>query len=382
MCDQSVAEVPVPVADEFLHGVPLHNSVPSLATTENLSVTFFSCQSISSPVHKIDTDAVKRTENALGIEINDARSYSPVHIDKDALDLGDFGALDDEDAFVGSTRFKESRMASVAEAGSAVPSMSSSCSSLAEDIPIVHVSESMASAVSTAHCAPGCMNVTGSGNLRGVDYSEVDDIDGDVPLADILEFSQATIVSPLVLVEVDKASTKKAGAQVNKENKHAQSLEVSDKTRWYSSALAKAAQLDGFRHLNFRIKVSANQKPRLKGNSAVNKGDARLERIRRRGNSNSNSINDNDSLVTASPAVAPIDAQEKVFRQQRKKTFRFNEAVAVYETWDRDAYDRKGMPLSRLDAEQLEVIKEELNAFKMNEMYVHEDSRANTHIIC
>ncbi|KAJ1725437.1 hypothetical protein LPJ53_000367 [Coemansia erecta] len=63
------------------------------------------------------------------------------------------------------------------------------------------------------------------------------------------------------------------------------------------------------------------------------------------------------------------------------KEFRFNELVAVYETWNRDEYDRKGMPSAKLDSEAIEQIKHELNEFKVYEMQVHEDSRQHTHFI-
>ncbi|KAJ1894133.1 hypothetical protein LPJ71_007041, partial [Coemansia sp. S17] len=63
------------------------------------------------------------------------------------------------------------------------------------------------------------------------------------------------------------------------------------------------------------------------------------------------------------------------------KAFRFNELVAVYETWDRDEYDRKGFPSIRLDAALIEEIKQELNEYKVYEMLVHDESRGNTHFI-
>ncbi|KAJ2858894.1 hypothetical protein GGI22_003167 [Coemansia erecta] len=256
------------------------------------------------------------------------------------------------------------------------------------------ISGSMASVVSPMHYAPGRIDTPGNGYV-GEGCSDTDDIDGDIPLADILEHSQATMVSPPALMDViNTAGVKKTKEHADKENRTTQSPVVSDKSRWYTSALAKAAQLDGFRHLGFRLKASATPKTRSNRHNPVNGSDNRIER-RRRGRSNSNSNSNRNRNVgspapTAAAAVSAIanttisaaEMHDIFAQQQRRKTFRFNEAVAVYETWDRDAYDRKGMPLTRLDADQLETIKEELNAFKMNEMYVHEDSRANTHIIC
>ncbi|KAJ2509438.1 hypothetical protein H4217_008348, partial [Coemansia sp. RSA 1939] len=78
-------------------------------------------------------------DNALGIEnIDDFREA--VHIDKSALDIGDLNTLEDEEMFVGSARFEESCLASLAEIESTVSrtvsSNNSSRSSLAEEIPI------------------------------------------------------------------------------------------------------------------------------------------------------------------------------------------------------------------------------------------------------
>ncbi|KAJ1663451.1 hypothetical protein EV178_004996 [Coemansia sp. RSA 1646] len=242
------------------------------------------------------------------------------------------------------------------------------------------------STVSPTHrCGSGHIGVAVNRYAEEEGYSDADDIDGDTPLADVLEFSQATIVAPPVLVEVNRTAAKKVEHAVDKENKYMQSsLVVTDKTRWYSSALAKAAHLDGFRHLHLKIKVNANQKSRSKKQTPVNKSDSRKSRRRGRSSSNERSPVPTAAAVSAvaNATITSPGTQDKLVRQRRKKTFRFNEAVAVYETWDRDAYDRKGMPLTRLDTEQLEIIKEELNTFKMHEMYVHEDSRANTHIIC
>ncbi|KAJ2787115.1 hypothetical protein GGI15_000991 [Coemansia interrupta] len=83
--------------------------------------------------------------------------------------------------------------------------------------------------------------------------------------------------------------------------------------------------------------------------------------------------------TTDSSSGDVVEAQD--IRLGGGKAFRFNELVAVYETWNRDEYDRKGMPSAKLDSEAIEQIKHELNEFKVYEMQVHEDSRQHTHFI-
>lgn len=73
--------------------------------------------------------------------------------------------------------------------------------------------------------------------------------------------------------------------------------------------------------------------------------------------------------------------KENQVASQQGKTFRFNEMVAVYETWAGDEYDRRGAPTIRLDAKLIDQIKQELNEYKVYEMRVHEKSRCNTHFI-
>ncbi|CAO3624748.1 unnamed protein product [Mucor hiemalis] len=70
-------------------------------------------------------------------------------------------------------------------------------------------------------------------------------------------------------------------------------------------------------------------------------------------------------------------------QQQRKKTsVRFNKVVAVKETYSKSDYDRGSDPeavCTRLTPAMAQHIKEELNAFKLHEMQVHEFSRVHTH---
>ncbi|KAJ2610743.1 hypothetical protein EV177_003824 [Coemansia sp. RSA 1804] len=84
-----------------------------------MSTAFFSCQSMVSLTSKKETNCAKVADNALGIEnIDDFREA--VHIDKSALDIGDLNTLEDEEMFVGSARFEESCLASLAEIESTV----------------------------------------------------------------------------------------------------------------------------------------------------------------------------------------------------------------------------------------------------------------------
>jgi hypothetical protein len=52
----------------------------------------------------------------------------------------------------------------------------------------------------------------------------------------------------------------------------------------------------------------------------------------------------------------------------------FDTRLEVHETWHSAEYDRRGEPATcnRLTAQLAQMIKEELNAFKMQEMVVHE----------
>lgn len=70
-------------------------------------------------------------------------------------------------------------------------------------------------------------------------------------------------------------------------------------------------------------------------------------------------------------------------QQQKKKTsVRFNKVVAVKETYSKSDYDRGSDPeavCTRLTPAMAQHIKEELNAYKLHEMQVHEFSRVHTH---
>ncbi|KAJ2699457.1 hypothetical protein H4218_002607 [Coemansia sp. IMI 209128] len=129
-----------------------------------------------------------------------------------------------------------------------------------------------------------------------------------------------------------------------------QSNSFSARTRKLTAALVRGAPLEGLRSLHRKIKPTGQ---------------------RSSGDSTGGSSDDKDVAVRQ---LLDADAHQP-------KAFRFNELVAVYETWDRDEYDRKGFPSLRLDATLIEEIKQELNEYKVYEMLVHDESRCNTHFI-
>ncbi|KAJ2741906.1 hypothetical protein GGI20_004865 [Coemansia sp. BCRC 34301] len=185
--------------------------------------------------------------------------------------------------------------------------------------------------------------------------------DDDVALADIAAVSGA-IISPAPLqprpspVYLDAtASAADCGsprstvlASSGSADGHGSSF--SARTRKLTAALVRGAPLEGLRSLHRKIKP-ANQ--------------------RASGDSVSSSNSDKESATK----------QQFNSDLRQRKAFRFNELVAVYETWDCDEYDRKGVPSVRLDASLIEEIKQELNEFKVYEMLVHNESRSNTHFI-
>ncbi|KAJ9079292.1 hypothetical protein DSO57_1036947 [Entomophthora muscae] len=63
-----------------------------------------------------------------------------------------------------------------------------------------------------------------------------------------------------------------------------------------------------------------------------------------------------------------------------RKIFRFSEDVAVYETYSKKEYLRKGTKRSTFTEEEKREYKEELNFFKRHEMKVHPNSVRNTRI--
>lgn len=65
-----------------------------------------------------------------------------------------------------------------------------------------------------------------------------------------------------------------------------------------------------------------------------------------------------------------------------KKSLSFNPAIKLHETFSAQEYDRRcdtGATCQKLTPVLALKIKEELNNFKLNDMFVHVDSRQNTH---
>ncbi|KAJ2804460.1 hypothetical protein H4R21_001637 [Coemansia helicoidea] len=138
--------------------------------------------------------------------------------------------------------------------------------------------------------------------------------------------------------------------------------------RKLTAALVKAAQLDGLRHLQRMIRSGGGRRAHSGASTASRAASS---------SSSSSSVGSG----TGSKSAYGTQRSRPTGTAQRQKVFRFNELVAVYETWDRGEYDRRGMPATKLDAELIEQIKQELNDFKAHEMPVHDESRANTHFI-
>ncbi|KAJ2803663.1 hypothetical protein H4R20_002801 [Coemansia guatemalensis] len=144
-----------------------------------------------------------------------------------------------------------------------------------------------------------------------------------------------------------------------------QHMVVPSKTRKLATALVKAAQLDGIRSIHRKIRPTGQHVS----------GSGR----RSRGSSKASECSTCSIQCVASEPKPPLPPLRK---RSSKKEFRFNELVAVYETWNREEYDRRGMPSAKLDPELIEKIKHELNEYKAYEMCVHEGARKNTHFIC
>ena len=79
--------------------------------------------------------------------------------------------------------------------------------------------------------------------------------------------------------------------------------------------------------------------------------------------------------------ITPLGARQVVTapatptgRTTPRKGIQFSPRLEVHETWHSQEYDRRGEPATcnRLTAQLAQMIKEELNAFKMEEMVVHE----------
>lgn len=64
-----------------------------------------------------------------------------------------------------------------------------------------------------------------------------------------------------------------------------------------------------------------------------------------------------------------------------KRNISFAQNLSVHTTWSGSTYDRRGdsATCNRLTPQLAQAIKEELNAFKMDEMAVHHQSRGYTH---
>ncbi|KAL9559887.1 hypothetical protein MBANPS3_000212 [Mucor bainieri] len=99
-------------------------------------------------------------------------------------------------------------------------------------------------------------------------------------------------------------------------------------------------------------------------------------------------VNPNDSvrfvMRQSSPMSASSNSRKSSLQQQKhqKTIVRFSKLVSVRETYSKTDYDRGSDPdavCTRLTPAMAQQIKEELNAYKLHEMQVHEYSRVHTH---
>ncbi|KAJ2888212.1 hypothetical protein FB639_000796 [Coemansia asiatica] len=203
------------------------------------------------------------------------------------------------------------------------------------------------------------------------DNDDDDDDDDELALSDIIAINQTVISPPPAQFDghiyVLSTSSNGSSKDQTEVSRHVEAVsddvEVSDSKQ--TSSIANRTRklstaLGSIRNLHRKIKSSTSQT---------------------RSTSSSNSRGRSRSRSSTSASGNQNQQQEQLQKQATKKMFRFNELVAVYETWNRDEYDRKGMPSTKLDAEIIEQIKYELNEFKVYEMQVHEDSRRYTHFI-
>ncbi|KAJ2602967.1 hypothetical protein GGF40_000359 [Coemansia sp. RSA 1286] len=209
-----------------------------------------------------------------------------------------------------------------------------------------------------------------------------DDDDDELALSDIIAINQAVISPPPTQLDAQVTlplSDRNSGSRWQTETSQqieaasetvvadgVQSSSIASRTRKLSTALGS------IRNLHRKIRSTSSQSRST--SSAKSRGGSVINNSASTGNANAN--------VAANSSSNTSDSQQEQQQQPTaKKTFRFNELVAVYETWNREEYDRKGMPSAKLDAEIIEQIKYELNEFKVYEMQVHEDSRRYTHFI-
>jgi hypothetical protein len=78
----------------------------------------------------------------------------------------------------------------------------------------------------------------------------------------------------------------------------------------------------------------------------------------------------------------PSPASSTVSTTSSKKSLTFNSVIKLHETFSASEYDRRcdtSATCQKLTPVSALKIKEELNHYKLNDMFVHVDSRHNTH---
>ncbi|KAL9554103.1 hypothetical protein MBANPS3_002969 [Mucor bainieri] len=85
---------------------------------------------------------------------------------------------------------------------------------------------------------------------------------------------------------------------------------------------------------------------------------------------------------TVSTATCSTTTDSSITTTSSKKSLSFNPVIKLHETFSAQEYDRRcdtGATCQKLTPVLALKIKEELNNFKLNDMFVHMDSRQNTH---
>ncbi|KAK4509708.1 cyclin-dependent kinase 5 [Mucor velutinosus] len=85
---------------------------------------------------------------------------------------------------------------------------------------------------------------------------------------------------------------------------------------------------------------------------------------------------------TVSTTTCSSNTDSSITTNSSKKSLSFNPVIKLHETFSAQEYDRRcdtGATCQKLTPVLALKIKEELNNFKLNDMFVHMDSRQNTH---
>jgi hypothetical protein len=89
-----------------------------------------------------------------------------------------------------------------------------------------------------------------------------------------------------------------------------------------------------------------------------------------------------DKLPSPASSTVSTSTQSTNISTSSKKSLSFNPVIKLHETFSAHEYDRRcdtSATCQKLTPELALKIKEELNNFKLKDMFVHVESRKNTH---